>query len=308
MAMALLKSASLLLLTLATGLAQAQTWHHERGTITLEQPPQRVVALNWAATEALLLLDITPVGAADKDYYRVWVQEPELPDSVANVGTRSSPSLAAISELQPDLIVTSGQLAPAYEQLQRIAPTYVISVYDEGVVPSEQATTMLKTLGQMFNRESRAEAVLAGISAKLAANRERLAAAGLTDKPVAIVNFMDDRHVRVYAPNGLLQAGLEGLGLSNAWTSDGNFWGFSLVGLEALAPLGDARLVAISPTPPGLSEQLSRSPFWTHLPMVRNREVYQINPVWTFGGVHSISRLADELTDQLLQGGGSNVR
>lgn len=297
-----------LLLILLTAPALADTWQHERGTLSLDQPPQRVVALNWAATEALLLLGITPVGVADKEYYKVWVQDPAMPDNVANVGTRNSPSLAAISELQPDLIVTSGQLAPAYEQLERIAPTYVISVYDEGVIPSDQATAMLTTLGDMFDREARAEAVLSSIQEKLAANRLRLEAAGLTNKPVAIINFMDDRHVRVYTPNGLLQAGLEGLGLTNAWTANGNFWGFSLVGLESLAPLGDARLVAISPTPPGLGDQLSRSPFWNHLPMVRNREVYQIDPVWTFGGVHSVGRLADLLTEKLLQGGGDNVR
>lgn len=293
----------------ACAIVQAQTWQHERGTLTFEQPPQRVVALNWAATEALVLLGITPVGVADKDYYTVWVQQPALPEEgVANVGARSSPSLEAISELKPDLIVTSGQLAPAYEQLKDIAPTYVISVYDKGAKPYEQARTMLITLGEMLDREEQAAAVLAEIDADLASNRARLENAGLADRPLALVNFMDDRHVRINAPNGLLQAGIEGLGLSNAWSEDGNFWGFSLVGLEALAPLQDARLVAISPTPPGLRDQLGNSPFWRHLPAVRNGEVYQIAPVWTFGGVNSIRRLSNLLTEQLLAGGSDNVQ
>src|SRR5690606_21094711 len=101
--------------------AMAQTWQHAGGTETLDAPPERIVALNWAATESLLLLGISPVGVADKAGYATWVQEPELPEGVANVGTRVAPSLEAIAELKPDLIVTSTEMAPAAELLERIA-------------------------------------------------------------------------------------------------------------------------------------------------------------------------------------------
>ncbi|SDX21038.1 iron complex transport system substrate-binding protein [Marinobacter mobilis] len=288
--------------------ARAGSWQHERGTLTLDTIPERVVSLNWAATEALLLLGVTPVGMADRDYYPVWVQEPPLPEGIANVGARSAPSLEAISELQPDLIVTSGQLAPAYEQISAMAPTYVISVYDKDVNPAEQARNMLLTLGEMLGREARAHEVINRINAEIAANRARLKAAGLTDRPLSVVSFMDDRHVRINTSNGLLQAGLEGLGLSNAWPQPGNFWGFSMVGLESLAPLTDARLVVISPTLPGLREQLQQSPFWRHLPAVANNEVFQIDPVWTFGGVNAVRRFSELLTQALLAGGSDNVR
>ncbi|WP_092021146.1 ABC transporter substrate-binding protein [Marinobacter zhejiangensis] len=298
----------LTLLLLVGSSAQAASWQHERGTLRLEEVPQRVVSLNWAATEALLLLGVTPVGMADRDYYPVWVQDPPLPDGIANVGARSAPSLEAISELAPDLIVTSGQLAPAYEQIRSIAPTYVLSVYDKAVSPPDQARAMFLTLGEMLGRADRAREVLAEIDADLSANRALLAANGLNDKAIAVVGFMDDRHVRINASNGLLQAGLDGLGLDNGWPADGNFWGFSLVGLESIAPLDNTRLVVISPTLPGLREQLAQSPFWRHLPAVADREVYQIDPVWTFGGVNAIRRFSDLLTQALLQGGSDNVR
>lgn len=295
-------------LLFGAALAQAETWSHERGELQLAHTPQRVVALNWASTEALLLLGVTPVGVADRDGYPVWVQEPPMPDGVHNIGTRSAPSLETIAELKPDLIVTSGQLAPAWEQLNRIAPTYVISVYAEGVKPYQRARQMLLTLGDILNREDQARAALNELEQAVAANRQQLVTAGLTDKPIALVNFMDDRHVRINAPNGILQAALDGLGLSNAWPEPGNFWGFSMVGLESLAPLPEARLVAISPTTPGLAAQLAGSPFWTHLPAVRHHEVYQIAPVWAYGGVNSVKRLARLLTNALLAGGHTNVR
>ncbi len=288
--------------------AHAGTWSHETGTLTLPRPPERIVALNWAATEALLLLGITPVGVADRDGYSAWVQAPELPDGVANVGTRVAPSLEAIAELKPDLIVSSADLAPAAGLLERIAPTYVISVYKEGSAPFAKAREMLITLGQMLGRENQADTVLTDIDQTLEQQRARLARAGMDQQPVALVNFLDDRHVRVYAPNGLYQTTLNALGLSNAWPDKGNHWGFSVVGLEAIAPYHDSRIVVISPTLPGLSDHLAGSPFWTYLPPVKRNQVYQIEPVWPFGGVYPVKRLAILLADALLEGGRNNVR
>lgn len=293
---------------LAVPVVQAETWQHERGELRLAETPERVVALNWAATEALLLLGVTPVGMADRDGYPLWVQEPELPEGVHNVGTRSAPSLEAIAELKPDLIVTSGQLAPAWEQLRGIAPAYVVSVYDEGVEPFDRARNMLLTLGDILDREDRAQEALDELQQTLARSRRELERAGLTDKPIALVNFLDDRHVRINTPNGILQAALDGLGLENAWHKPGNFWGFSVVGLESLAALSEARIVAISPLAPGLAEQLADSPFWNHLPAVRNHEVYQIDPVWAYGGVYAVKRAAELLTAALLEEGRANVR
>ncbi|WP_235937717.1 ABC transporter substrate-binding protein [Marinobacter caseinilyticus] len=285
----------------------ADTWLHERGELQLTETPRRVVALNWAATEALLLLGITPVGIADRDGYPVWVQDPPLPDGIEHVGARSAPSLAAIAELTPDLIITSDQLAPAWQSLQSIAPTYVISVYDQGAEPFSQARRMLLTLADILDRENRAQQVLADLERAMMANRQHLERAGLTGKPIALVSFMDARHVRMNASNGLFQAALNGLGLANARQRPGNFWGFAMVGLEAIAAMPDARLVVISPTTAGLANQLASSPFWTHLPAVRHREVYQIDPVWAYGGVNAVNRMAQLLTQALLDGGRANV-
>ena len=297
-----------LLLSLLPIFAGAASWHHEQGTLTLNKTPERVIALNWAATEALLLLGVTPIGVADRDGYNVWVREPELPEGVANIGTRVAPSLEAIAELKPDLIVTSSEMAPAANLLERIAPTYVVSVYKQGSRPFEKASSMLTTLGEMLNREERAKAVLNDIDQTLQTQRRRLENAGLTERPVALVNFLDDRHVRIYAPNGLFQSALDALGLENAWPHTGNYWGFSVVGLEAIAPYQDSRIVVISPTLPGLSDTLANSPFWTYLPPVQRNQVYQIDPVWPFGGVFPVKRLATLLAEGLLAGGSDNVR
>lgn len=297
-----------LCLLLLSAMAAAQTWQHEQGRVSLDKPPQRIVALNWAATEALLLLGVTPVGVADKSGYATWVREPVLPDHVPNIGTRVAPSLEAIAELEPDLIITSTEMAPAADLLQQIAPTYVSSVYKKGARPFAKARQMLITLGEMLDREDRAREILADIDTTLANQRRRLEAHGVHKRPVALVSFLDDRHVRIFAPNGLYQTTLDGLGLDNVWPHEGNYWGFSTVGLEAIAPYPNGRIVVIEPTRPELSDKLAQSPFWTYLPAVQRSQVYQIEPVWPFGAVFPVKRLAIQLTDALIQGGADNVR
>eukprot|EP00163_Fabomonas_tropica_P002551 TRINITY_DN11975_c0_g1_i1.p2 TRINITY_DN11975_c0_g1~~TRINITY_DN11975_c0_g1_i1.p2 ORF type:complete len:315 (+),score=38.97 TRINITY_DN11975_c0_g1_i1:488-1432(+) len=297
-----------ILLCLTPTLSQAKSWRHETGTLTLDTTPTRIVTLNWAATEAVLLLGITPVGVADKDAYAHWVREPELPAEVPNIGTRTAPSLEALAELKPDLIVTSTEMAPAVTLLEKIAPTYVISVYKDGSQPFDKAREMLVTLADILDHKEQADEVLQDINSTLAQQRQRLEEHGLNDRPVALVNFMDDRHVRVYAPNGLFQTALEALGLENAWPHPGSFWGFSTVGLEAIATYTDSRLVVLEPIWPGLKEQLAGSPFWTYLPPVQRDQVYQIEAAWPFGGVFPVKRLAVEITDALIDGGSNNVR
>ncbi len=286
----------------------SQTWNHEGGTLKLDAPPKRIVALNWAATETLLLLGITPVGVADKTGYSTWVSKPELPDDVANVGTRVAPSLEAIAELKPDLIVTSTEMAPAHELLEQIAPTYVISVYKPDARPFEKAREMLLVLSDILDREGRAKTVLANINQTLEQQRDRLDRANVTDIPIALVSFQDNRHVRIYTKDSLYQAALDSLGLTNAWPNHGNFWGFASIGLESMARIPNSRLVVIEPLVPGLADSLEESPFWTYLPPVRNQQIYQIPSAWSFGGVHQVKSLAVALTDALLKGGSTNVR
>lgn len=185
--------------------------------------------------------------------------------------------------------------------MEKIAPTYVSSVYKKGSQPFAKARQMLITLGEMLDREDRAREILADIDTTLANQRRRLEAHGAHERPVALVSFLDDRHVRIFAPNGLYQTTLDGLGLDNVWPHDGNYWGFSTVGLEAIAPYPNGRVVVIEPISPGLSDNLAQSPFWTYLPAVQRSQVYQIEPVWPFGAVFPVKRLAIQLTDALIQ-------
>ena len=50
---------------------------HELGIAKFDQPPTRVIALNWGVTETMLALGVNPIGIADIEGYKTWVSYPK---------------------------------------------------------------------------------------------------------------------------------------------------------------------------------------------------------------------------------------
>jgi iron complex transport system substrate-binding protein len=107
------------------------TIEHDFGSTTITAPAQRIVVLEWVYAENLLALGVMPVGMADIDGYNNWVKiEPQLDETVVDVGTRQEPNLEVIAELQPDLIIApSFRVSANYEALSAIAPTITFNSY-----------------------------------------------------------------------------------------------------------------------------------------------------------------------------------
>lgn len=272
------------------------------GELRFEQPPQRVVALNWWLAEHLLALGVTPVGVADAEGYRKWVDQPTLPATVKSVGARQSPNLEAIRALEPDLILVTGHMAAAVPALKTIAPTLVQTTYEADSNPWDRAREHLLTLGRLLDRESRAEDVIARAEQELAHIRQRLAASGLGGQSAFLVRFLDDRRLRIHGANSMLHQALVQAGLANAWDRATNLWGFTPGTLADLGGHPEAWLIFIRPWPQADRERLEASSLWPYLPMARSGRITGVGPVWTFGGVLSVPRMANMLADQLITG------
>ncbi|TYP88058.1 iron-siderophore ABC transporter substrate-binding protein [Blastococcus xanthinilyticus] len=99
------------------------------GDVTVEEEPERVVALGWSDAETALALGVQPVGASDwlavggDDGLGDWVEQgyDEPPVLIETL----EPSYEEIAALQPDLILdtrSSGE-QERYDLLSQIAPT-----------------------------------------------------------------------------------------------------------------------------------------------------------------------------------------
>ncbi|MES0884863.1 ABC transporter substrate-binding protein [Roseibium sp. SCP14] len=259
----------------------------------------RIVSLDYAAAETLISLGLPPVGVQSSDHWDRWVVEPELPASVANVGQDLVVNLEVIASLRPDLIITTPYTDALRDRLETIAPVFKVSVYDETKSPLRNAYRETRELGRVAGIEEEAEAFLADADARFDGFRERLTAK--EQPPVALVNFMDNRHVRVYGASGLYQDVLDRLGIENAWTRPTNYWGFATVGLEELARTAppDMHLIAFEPIVDDIRPTLASSPIWRSMPVVQEGNFEVFPAVLTFGMVPSALRFARLLTEYL---------
>ncbi|MGF1885072.1 ABC transporter substrate-binding protein [Photobacterium profundum] len=285
---------------LFSSVLQAQIIEHEMGQIELTSSPQKIVALDWVIAESLLALDITPYAMADKKGYQEWVQLPAVPESVYSVGSRREPNLELLAQLKPDLIIMSQHLSPAFEKLSSIAPTVVMSVYSNKKDPYHAAEDLLRNLGNIVERPEKADQVINETKLTLVENADRLRQAKQDTRALLMVRLIGDKHLRVHGNTSLAGQTLANMGLTNAWQGETNLWGFVSIGLEKLADKQQANLIYFGPIDDKYKQTFFATPLWKAMAFSREKRVYELPPVWTFGGLKSAQRLSNSITALLL--------
>ncbi|EKB10328.1 hypothetical protein HMPREF1169_03687 [Aeromonas veronii AER397] len=261
-------------------------------------PLPRIATVDWTIAETLLALGVTPLAVGDAGPYQAWVGEPRLPAGVVDIGLRTQPNRELLAELKPDRILISPLAAPLAPTLSRIAPVSTIALYDGQTDLWQRLHEVTLTLARMVGKTAEGERLLVGLDRDLASMQARLPA---DLPPLLVVQFIDERHVRVFGRHSLFDAVVTRLGLRNGWQEQTNDWGFSVVSIEQFMTLPTARLVVVDPIPVGVSERLQEPGLWQHLPQVRQAPVLHLPAVWSFGGVLAARRFAGLLSDVLLQ-------
>nr|WP_234916498.1 ABC transporter substrate-binding protein [Aeromonas veronii] len=261
-------------------------------------PLPRIATVDWTIAETLLALGVTPLAVGDVGPYQAWVGEPRLPAGVVDIGLRTQPNRELLAELKPDRILISPLAAQLAPTLSRIAPVSTIALYDGQTDLWQRLHEVTLTLARMVGKTAEGERLLAGLDRDLAIMQARLPA---DLPPLLVVQFIDERHVRVFGRHSLFDAVMTRLGLRNGWQEQTNDWGFSVVSIEQFMTLPTARLVVVDPIPVGVSERLQEPGLWQHLPLVRQAPVLHLPAVWSFGGVLAARRFAGLLSDALLQ-------
>ncbi|MFQ1836075.1 ABC transporter substrate-binding protein [Aeromonas veronii] len=261
-------------------------------------PLPRIATVDWTIAETLLALGVTPLAVGDVGPYQAWVGEPRLPAGVVDIGLRTQPNRELLAELKPDRILISPLAAPLAPTLSRIAPVSTIALYDGQTDLWQRLHEVTLTLARMVGKTAEGERLLAGLDRDLASMQAGLPA---DLPPLLVVQFIDERHVRVFGRHSLFDAVMTRLGLRNGWQEQTNDWGFSVVSIEQFMTLPTARLVVVDPIPVGVSERLQEPGLWQHLPLVRQAPVLHLPAVWSFGSVLAARRFAGLLSDALLQ-------
>ncbi|MBX5129554.1 iron-siderophore ABC transporter substrate-binding protein [Rhizobium lentis] len=258
-----------------------------------------IVSLDYGLASTMLALGSVPRAIASLRNWPEWVVEPAMPSGVVDVGTTSEINLEVLTSLRPSLILSTPFLAALDEKLSQIAPVESFTVYAENGEALDRSYSETLRLGAMIGRQRQAEAFLSRADATFARLRDRIKS--LSAPPVAVINFIDLRHARIYGGPGLYGGAMGRIGLDNAWQGEASYWGFQTIGLEQLAELDEeAHLVVVSPLlPPDVLTRLSESPLWTSLPFVRRQRISVVPGVLMFGMVQEALRFSTLMVEVL---------
>ncbi|AGS26078.1 iron-siderophore ABC transporter substrate-binding protein [Rhizobium etli] len=258
-----------------------------------------IVSLDYGLASTMLALGSVPRAIASLRNWSEWVVEPAMPSGVVDIGTTAEINLEVLTSLRPSLILSTPFLAALDEKLSRIAPVEIFTVYAENGEALDRSYAETLRLGGMIGRQREAEGFLARADATFGRLRDRMKS--LSAPPVAVINFIDQRHARIYGGPGLYGGAMRRIGIENAWKGEASYWGFQTIGLEQLAELDEeAHLIVVSPLlPPDVLTRLSESPLWTSLPFVRRQKISVVPGVLMFGMVQEALRFSTLVVDVL---------
>lgn len=259
--------------------------------------------LDWTVAETLIALGEKPVAVGDVKSYQQWVGEPVLPNNTLDLGVRMHPNPEQILNLQKrehDLhFINSRFYAQTTPTLAPFSHVTFVDFYAEGDV-WENIVKASREVAELTGRQAEFDQLMANYTQNIAEIRPLVQP--YLERPIALVQFIDTRHLRIYAPNSLFGVVLTQLGFINAWQGSHNLWGFETIDVTQLAKLApNSRFVVVKPYPVNIASALQYNTLWQHLAMANDPLI--LPAVWTFGGIPSAQRFADILANGLIQGG-----
>lgn len=256
----------------------------------------RLATIDWGIAQNLTAMGVPPIAVGQVGGYRIWVAGPELLADTYDLGLRSQPNMELLSQLKPDRILITDMYASQADRLSQVAPVSSVDVYFTPGDVWHNTVAAVRKLGRIMHRPNAAQALIDRTEQQIADSAQRVPA---DTGPLLVLQFVDDRHVRVFGERSLVQATMDRMGIANAWSGAMTRWGMAVVPIERLAAIQRGRVVVMDPVPVGVADALAHSRLWSSLPVVRNAPVLHIPAVWSFGGLPSASRFAYLLADAL---------
>ncbi|PTU57020.1 iron ABC transporter substrate-binding protein [Sphaerisporangium cinnabarinum] len=150
------------------------TIEDNHGTVEVPVNPERVVALDNHVFETLSAWEV-PLVAAPKGIMGdgLWPEYTE-DDAVLDVGMHREPNLESIVAAEPDLIIGGYRFSDSYDDIKAQNPDAVVVELAprDGEDQSSELVRQIEILGQIFDREDEADAIVADYEAAVADAKE----------------------------------------------------------------------------------------------------------------------------------------
>ncbi|WP_273831686.1 ABC transporter substrate-binding protein [Guptibacillus sedimenti] len=276
-----------------------RTVTHAMGESEVPENPEKVVILTNEGTEALLAMDVKPVGAVQS-----WLGDPwydHISDDMKDVevvGTESEVNLEAVAALKPDLIIGNKlRQEDIYDQLSAIAPT----VYSETLKGDWQEN--FEFYAKALNKEDKGEEVMNAYSDRIDSMSEELG--DQLDKKVSVVRFLAGQ-TRIYYKDSFSGVILEQLGFARPESQQKEDFAEEVTKERIPEMDGDVLFYFTYEAGDGeansTAEEWTNDPLWNNLQVVKDGNVHEVSDaIWnTSGGVLSANLMLDDIKEVFL--------
>ncbi|WP_420826797.1 ABC transporter substrate-binding protein [Chengkuizengella sediminis] len=268
--------------------------NHAMGETVIPDTPERVVILTNEGTEALLALDVKPVGAVQSWLGDPWYTHIENQmGGVVNLGTEMEPAIEEIIALEPDLIIgTKIRQEQIYEQLSAIAPT----VFSETLKGEWQENFDL--YAEALNKKVDGEEIIFQFNQRIEDFKQK--AEKELEKEVSIIRFLPGT-ARIYHKQSFSGVILDQLGIKRPIVQ--NVDDFMVEVSKESIPDMDGDILFYFTYDDGsgqgtqTEEEWLNDPLWNNLNVVKEGNVHKVSDaIWnTAGGVLAANIMLDEL-------------
>ena len=189
------------------------TIEHVYGETTIEEEPERVVALGWSDPDVVLSLGVVPVGASNNSWggteegSTIWFDEAlaeidgaQAPTRIDDTSSGIAGAVADIAKLQPDLVLAtnSGMTKGEYQKLSKLG---VPVVAYPGKAWMTSWRDSLDMVGKALGRGKLADEVEADVEQALAEAQEEHPGLVGASHFVSWIDPTDTSSIGVYGDN-----------------------------------------------------------------------------------------------------------
>ena len=260
---------------------------HELGETTLKEEPQRIAALEFSYVDALVSLDKEVVAIADDlDKTRIIEEVRSNLGEYVSLGSRKTPSLEALMEVSPDLIIADPlRHKDIQKELEQIAPTIYI---DSTSVGYDEILSAFEQIGKAVGKEDEANKL---IDEHKASMKKGSTSANKLGK--VAIGVVQDGMLSLQTDSSYVMESLKDFDITNITDSKDSR---HQVTLEQLVDMNPDTLIIMTDEKDADFKQFKNNPLWNKLKAIENGNYYEVDrTLWLFSrGLISTEVMGEE--------------
>ncbi|MBP2280733.1 iron complex transport system substrate-binding protein [Psychrobacter sp. PL19] len=258
--------------------------------------PKRIVVMENSFLGDVLALGLKPVGIADDDKPDSIITEfTQQISDYTSIGSRYQPSLEAIADLKPDLIIADEERHTVIaEELSRIAPSVVLKSRGESYVENIQTAQLV---GHIVHQDQKMSQVINVHLQTMRGLRSQLAKTRLASQNVQFA-IVSDKGMWLHGPSSYAGSLLSYLNIQSPIPKQMDV-AYIATSLEQLLAADPDWLLIGRYNDHTLYDEWKSSPLFNQLTAVKKNQVIEVDP--TYWALNRSMQSAEHMATELLQ-------